>query len=55
MALSRLMQLSDRLSRPQGSNKEYWEGVVNEFFTPKAVVKMTLWNAQQEAKPFGEL
>lgn len=35
--------------------KEYWEGVVQEFFTPKAILKITLWkdNMQNEAKPFG--
>ena len=33
----------------------YWDGLVRDFFTPKATVKITLWkdNQRNEAKPFG--
>ncbi|THG95654.1 hypothetical protein EW145_g7919 [Phellinidium pouzarii] len=54
-AIIRLSSLSDTLSHPATPlSNDYWKGVVQEFFMPKAVVKITLWkdNAQQEAKPF---
>ncbi|KAH8115808.1 LIM-domain binding protein-domain-containing protein [Phellopilus nigrolimitatus] len=53
--LGRLLSFSDTLSQPRlPLSKEYWEGMVQDYFSPKAVVKITLWkdNAQQEAKPF---
>ena len=33
----------------------YWEDVVKDYFTQKAVLKFTLWkdNQRNEAKPFG--
>ncbi|KAI5122137.1 hypothetical protein M0805_000784 [Coniferiporia weirii] len=54
-AINRLLSLSDTLSQPKSPlSKDYWEGVVQEFFSSKATVKFTLWkdSAQQEAKPF---
>ncbi|EJD00833.1 uncharacterized protein FOMMEDRAFT_89101, partial [Fomitiporia mediterranea MF3/22] len=35
-------------------SKDFWESLVGEYFTAKAVFKFTLWkdNAQTEAKPF---
>lgn len=33
----------------------FWENVVKDYFTPKAILKYTLWkdNQRNEAKPFG--
>lgn len=35
---------------------EHWKDVVNEYFTERAKVKITLWkdNQRNEAKPFGK-
>lgn len=34
----------------------WWSDLIKEYFTPKAVMKLTLWkdNQRNEAKPFGE-
>jgi hypothetical protein len=33
----------------------FWENLVKDYFTPKAILKYTLWkdNQRNEAKPFG--
>jgi len=33
----------------------WWSDLIKEYFTPKAVMKLTLWkdNQRNEAKPFG--
>ncbi|KAI9572422.1 LIM-domain binding protein [Boletus coccyginus] len=54
--LIRLLQFSGVLSS-ENSNKHqlsYWDGVVRDYFTPKAIMKVTLWkdNQRNEAKPF---
>ncbi|KAH7924834.1 hypothetical protein BV22DRAFT_1066092 [Leucogyrophana mollusca] len=54
--LVRLLQFSGILSS-DSSNKlqlAYWESLVREYFTPKALMKFTLWkdNQRNEAKPF---
>lgn len=34
----------------------WWNDLIKEYFTPKAVMKLTLWkdNQRNEAKPFGK-
>ncbi|PCH41542.1 hypothetical protein WOLCODRAFT_100784 [Wolfiporia cocos MD-104 SS10] len=52
----RLLQFSDELSHEDDSKSRasYWDGTIKEFFTAKAILKITLWkdSQQQEAKPF---
>ncbi|KAH7917244.1 hypothetical protein BV22DRAFT_1026751 [Leucogyrophana mollusca] len=54
--LVRLLQFSGILSS-DSSNKlqlAYWESLVREYFTPKVLMKFTLWkdNQRDEEKPF---
>ncbi|KAF6762516.1 LIM-domain binding protein-domain-containing protein [Ephemerocybe angulata] len=55
--LLRMLQFSGILSSENKSKLQlaWWNELVKEYFTPKAVTKITLWkdNAQVEAKPFG--
>uniref|UniRef100_A0A8H8CLL6 LIM-domain binding protein-domain-containing protein n=1 Tax=Psilocybe cubensis TaxID=181762 RepID=A0A8H8CLL6_PSICU len=54
----RLLQFSNVLSGDAPKNQKFqlhfWNEVVKEYFTPKAVMKLTLWrdNLRTEAKPF---
>ncbi|KAF5331739.1 hypothetical protein D9611_007589 [Ephemerocybe angulata] len=54
--LLRMLQFSGILSSENKSKLQlaWWNELVKEYFTPKAVTKITLWkdNAQVEAKPF---
>ncbi|KAF8554087.1 hypothetical protein OG21DRAFT_1509322 [Imleria badia] len=54
--LTRLLQFSGQLSNenPLKHQLSYWTGLVQEYFTPKAIMKVTLWkdNQRNEAKPF---
>lgn len=55
-ALTRLLQFSGNLSSesPSKYRLSWWQELITEYFTPKAVMKLTLWkdNQRQEAKPF---
>lgn len=54
--LIRLLQFSGNLSseNPKKLQLSWWNDLVKEYFTPKAVMKLTLWkdNEKAEAKPF---
>ncbi|KAG9317073.1 LIM-domain binding protein-domain-containing protein [Chiua virens] len=54
--LIRLLQFSGILSNenPLKNQLSYWSSIVREYFTPKAIMKVTLWkdNQKNEAKPF---
>lgn len=54
----RLLQFSGALSSesPQKHHLSYWNELIREYFTPGAVMRLTLWKDNQhlEAKPFGE-
>lgn len=54
--LVRLLQFSGVLSteNPTKHQLSHWETVVKDYFTPKAIMKFTLWkdNQRNEAKPF---
>ncbi|KAG5732265.1 hypothetical protein E4T56_gene11460 [Termitomyces sp. T112] len=56
--LMRLLQFSASLateSKPtQKLQLSWWKDLINEYFTPKAMMKFTLWkdNQRNEAKPF---
>ncbi|KAF8841301.1 hypothetical protein BDN67DRAFT_967353 [Paxillus ammoniavirescens] len=54
--LVRLLQFSGQLSSesPHKHQLSYWDAFVREYFTPKAIMKVTLWkdNQRNEAKPF---
>ena len=44
-----------RLTNDQKLGLMFWENLVKDYFTPKAILKYTLWkdNQRNEAKPFG--
>ncbi|KAJ7666505.1 LIM-domain binding protein-domain-containing protein [Mycena rosella] len=58
--LIRVMQFSGLLSsdaphiQSQKLNLSYWDNLIREYFTPKAIMKLTLWrdSMKNEAKPF---
>ncbi|KAJ7499433.1 LIM-domain binding protein-domain-containing protein [Mycena latifolia] len=58
--LIRVMQFSGLLSsdtpqiQGQKLNLSYWDNLIREYFTPKAIMKLTLWrdSMKNEAKPF---
>ncbi|KAJ3477800.1 hypothetical protein NLJ89_g12397 [Agrocybe chaxingu] len=56
--LTRLLQFSGVLSAESNKTQKlqwaWWNELVKEYFTPKAVMKLTLWkdNQRNEAKPF---
>ncbi|TDL29109.1 hypothetical protein BD410DRAFT_710621 [Rickenella mellea] len=54
--LLRLLQFSGHLASENKPRLQlsYWENLVKEYFTSKAVMKLTLWkdNQRNEAKPF---
>lgn len=54
-AITRLLQFSGQLSSEITDKHQllFWEKLVQEYFTPKAIMKMTLWkdNQKVEAKP----
>ncbi|KAF9242942.1 LIM-domain binding protein [Melanogaster broomeanus] len=54
--LIRLLQFSGQLSNeePVKHQLSFWDAFVREYFTPKAIMKVTLWkdNQRNEAKPF---
>ncbi|KAJ7265934.1 LIM-domain binding protein [Mycena haematopus] len=56
--LMRVMQFSGLLGSdtPTGQklHLSYWENLIREYFTPKAIMKLTLWrdSLKNEAKPF---
>lgn len=54
----RLLQFSGILSseNPQKHNLSFWNDLIREYFTPSAIMRLTLWKDNQriEAKPFGE-
>ncbi|KAH9950147.1 LIM-domain binding protein-domain-containing protein [Amylocystis lapponica] len=54
--ISRLMTFSMELANETKDKMElsYWERFVRDFYTPKSVLKITLWkdNQRNEAKPF---
>ncbi|KAF8211661.1 LIM-domain binding protein [Mycena galopus ATCC 62051] len=56
--LIRVMQFSGLLGSdtPTGQklHLSYWENLIQEYFTPKAIMKLTLWrdSLKNEAKPF---
>ncbi len=56
--LMRLLQFSGILSNEnrQKHDLSFWNDVIKEYFTPRALMKLTLWkdNQKNEAKPFGE-
>lgn len=56
--LLRLLQFSGILSNENRQKHElsFWNEVIREYFTPKALMRLTLWkdNQRNEAKPFGE-
>ncbi|KAK7059486.1 hypothetical protein R3P38DRAFT_3167892 [Favolaschia claudopus] len=39
----------------QKMHLSYWDNLIREYFTPKAIIKLTLWRdiMKNEAKPFG--
>lgn len=43
-------------ARSQKLQLTYWNNLIKDYFTPRAVLKFTLWkdNQRNEAKPFGE-
>jgi len=47
--------LGARLTNNQKLGLMFWENLVKDYFTPKAILKYTLWkdNQRNEAKPFG--
>ncbi|KAG6329116.1 hypothetical protein ID866_9973 [Astraeus odoratus] len=51
----RLLQFSGQLSNenPNKQQLSFWDALVKEYFTPKAIMKITLWkdNQKVEAKP----
>ncbi|KAL4082163.1 LIM-domain binding protein-domain-containing protein [Scleroderma yunnanense] len=51
----RLLQFSGQLSNESPNKHQllFWESLVREYFTPKAIMKITLWkdNQKVEAKP----
>jgi hypothetical protein len=53
----RLLQFSGTLAtdNPQKHNINYWDDLIREYFTPSAIMRLTLWKDNQriEAKPFG--
>ncbi|KAI0637642.1 LIM-domain binding protein-domain-containing protein [Trametes polyzona] len=55
-AQNRILQLSGSLGveHKDRLKQSYWDGIVGNFFTEKATMKLTLWkdNQQVEAKPF---
>jgi hypothetical protein len=58
LGLMRLLQFSGILSNEnvQKHQLNFWDELIKEYFTPKAVMRLTLWKDNQkiEAKPFGE-
>lgn len=52
---SQLEEVRGGLLALQRLNLTYWNTLVDQFFTDKATMKLTLWkdNQQVEAKPFG--
>ncbi|KAJ7179618.1 LIM-domain binding protein-domain-containing protein [Mycena filopes] len=58
--LLRVMQFSAMLGsdgpqvQSQKLNLSYWDSLIREYFTPKAIMKLTLWrdSLKNEAKPF---
>ncbi|KIM45777.1 hypothetical protein M413DRAFT_58609, partial [Hebeloma cylindrosporum] len=55
-ALMRLLQFSGVLATECKTKLQlsWWSDLIKEYFTPKAVMKLTLWkdNQRNEAKPF---
>ncbi|PPQ63972.1 hypothetical protein CVT24_009095 [Panaeolus cyanescens] len=55
-AVLRLLQFSGVLASENKTKLQlsYWNDLVKEYFTPKAIMKLTLWkdNQRNEAKPF---
>ncbi|KAF9526268.1 LIM-domain binding protein-domain-containing protein [Crepidotus variabilis] len=55
-ALMRLIEFSGLLAGENGKKYQlsFWNEMVQQFFTPKALMKLTLWkdNQRNEAKPF---
>ena len=53
----RLLQFSGILSNENAQKHQlsYWDDLIREYFTPRAVMRLTLWKDNQriEAKPFG--
>ncbi|KAF7722545.1 hypothetical protein EC973_002969 [Apophysomyces ossiformis] len=47
-AVLRLLQFAEQLNPGVESamNRSFWEGFVDDFFTPTSTLKMTLWNAK---------
>jgi hypothetical protein len=47
--------LLTRLPQSQKLHLSYWDTLIREYFTPKAIMKLTLWrdSMKNEAKPFG--
>ncbi|KAK0490496.1 LIM-domain binding protein-domain-containing protein [Armillaria novae-zelandiae] len=54
--LTRLLQFSGNLSNESKTKLQlsWWNDLIKEYFTPRAVMKITLWkdNQKTEAKPF---
>ncbi|KAG7446022.1 uncharacterized protein BT62DRAFT_968891 [Guyanagaster necrorhizus] len=54
--LTRLLQFSGNLSNESRTKLQlsWWNDLIKEYFTPKSVMKITLWkdNQKTEAKPF---
>ncbi|SJL01435.1 uncharacterized protein ARMOST_04757 [Armillaria ostoyae] len=54
--LTRLLQFSGNLSNENKTKLQlsWWNDLIKEYFTPRAVMKITLWkdNQKTEAKPF---
>ncbi|KAK0191457.1 LIM-domain binding protein-domain-containing protein [Armillaria mellea] len=54
--LTRLLQFSGNLSNENQTKLQlsWWNDLIKEYFTPRAVMKITLWkdNQKTEAKPF---
>ncbi|TFK64899.1 hypothetical protein BDN72DRAFT_774009, partial [Pluteus cervinus] len=55
-SLIRLLQFSGLLFKPDDgkTNLSWWSDLIQQYFTPKAVMRFTLWkdNQRNEAKPF---
>lgn len=58
VGLMRLLQFSGTLSNETQEKHRlgYWDDLIREYFTPTAIMRLTLWKDNQriEAKPFGE-
>ncbi|KAJ7283282.1 LIM-domain binding protein [Mycena rebaudengoi] len=56
--LIRVMQFSGLLGSETATSQKlhlsYWDNLIREYFTPKAIMKLTLWrdSLKNEAKPF---